>query len=86
MATLAQLIDQFRTAALTVDLQLLQIAAASEDLSASQSRYALGAASYLDLLTSQTVLDAQRTALINARFQARTAKAAIEAFIGRDLK
>ena len=85
-ATLAQLVDQFRTAALTVDLQQLQIAAASEDLSATQSRYALGASSYLDLLTSQTVLDAQRTALINARFLARTAKAAIEAFVGRDLK
>ncbi len=85
-ATLAQLVDQFRTAALTVDLQQLQIAAASEDLSATQSRYALGAASYLDLLTSQTALDAQRIVLIGARFQARTAKAAIEAFIGRDLK
>jgi outer membrane protein len=85
-ANLAQLVDQFRTAALTVDLQQLQIAAATEDLSATQSRYSLGASSYLDLLTSQTALDAQRIVLIGARFQARTAKAAIEAFIGRDLK
>jgi outer membrane protein TolC len=85
-AQLAQLVDQLRTALQTIDLQQLQIAAASEDLSATQSRYALGAASYLDLLTSQTALDAQRIVLIGARFQARTAKAAIEAFIGRDLK
>jgi len=85
-AQLAQLIDQFRTAAQTVELQTLQIAAAQEDLSAQQSRYALGASSYLDLLTSQTALDSQRILLINARFTARTAKAAIEAFIGRDLK
>lgn len=85
-ANLAQLVDQFRTAAKTVELQQLQIAAAADDLAAQQSRYALGAASYLDLLTSQTLLDAQRILLINARFQARTAKAAIEAFIGRDLK
>ncbi len=83
---LAQLIDQFRTAAQTVELQRLQIAAAQEDLSAQQSRYALGASSYLDLLTSQTALDSQRILLINARFTARTARAAIEAFIGRDLK
>lgn len=83
---LAQLIDQFRTAAQTVELQTLQIAAAQEDLSAQQSRYALGASSYLDLLTSQTALDSQRILLINARFTARTARAAIEAFIGRDLK
>jgi outer membrane protein len=85
-ANLAQLVDQFRTAALTVDLQQLQIAAASEDLAATQSRYALGASSYLDLLTSQTALDSQRIVLIQARYTARTAKAAIEAFIGRDLK
>jgi outer membrane protein len=85
-ANLAQLVDQFRLAAQTVELQQLQIAAAQEDLSAQQSRYALGAASYLDLLTSQTALDAQRILLVNARFTARTTRAAIEAFIGRDLK
>ena len=85
-SNLAQLIDQFRTAAQTVALQQLQIAAASEDLSVQQSRYAIGASSYLDLLTSQTALDSQRILLINARFTARNAKAAIEAFIGRDLK
>ena len=85
-ANLAQLMDQFRTAAQTVELQQLQIAAAQEDLAAQQSRYALGAASYLDLLTSQTALDAQRILLINARFTARTTRAAIEAYIGRDLK
>ena len=85
-ANLAQLVDQFRTAAQTIELQQLQITAAQEDLAAQQSRYALGASSYLDLLTSQTALDSQRILLIGARFQARTAKAAIEAFIGRDLK
>jgi outer membrane protein len=85
-ANLATLVDQYRTAIETISLQQLQIAAAQEDLSATQTRYALGAAAYLDVLTSQTVLDAQRTALINARFQARSAKAQIEAFIGRDLK
>lgn len=85
-ANLATLLDQYRTAVETISLQQLQIAAAQEDLSATQTRYRLGAAAYLDVLTSQTILDAQRTALINARFTARTAKAAIEAFIGRDLK
>jgi outer membrane protein TolC len=85
-SNLAQLIDQFRTASQTVQLQQLQIAAAAEDFTAQQSRYNVGASSYLDLLTAQTALDAQRVVLINARFSARTAKAAIEAFIGRDLK
>ncbi len=85
-ANLATLLDQYRTAIEIVDLQQLQIAAAQEDLSATQTRYGLGAAAYLDVLTSQTTVDAQRIALVNARFTARTAKAAIEAFIGRDLK
>jgi outer membrane protein TolC len=85
-ANLATLLDQYRTAIETINLQQLQIAAAQEDLAATQTRYGLGAAAYLDVLTSQTVLDAQRIALINARFMARTGKAAIEAFIGRDLR
>jgi outer membrane protein TolC len=85
-ANLATLLDQYRTAMETIELQRLQIAAAQEDFAASQTRYRLGAAAYLDLLTSQTALDAQRILLIQARFTARTAKAAIEAFIGRDLK
>jgi outer membrane protein TolC len=85
-ANLAQLIDQYRTAVETVNLQQLQIAALQEDLAGTQSRYALGASSYLDLLTSQTTLDSQRIVLINARFTARSAKAAIEAFVGHDLR
>ncbi len=85
-ANLAQLLDQYRTAIETIDLQQVQIAAATEDLTATQTRYALGASAYLDVLTSQTALDAQRIALINARLSARTAKAAIEAFIGHDLR
>lgn len=85
-ANLATLVDQYRTAVETINLQQLQIAAAQEDFAATQTRYGLGAAAYLDLLTSQTALDAQRILLINARFTARTAKASIEAFIGRDLK
>jgi outer membrane protein len=85
-ANLATLVDQYRTAVETINLQQLQITAAQEDFAATQTRYGLGAAAYLDLLTSQTALDTQRILLINARYTARTAKAAIEAFIGRDLR
>lgn len=83
---LAQYLGAFRTAEQTIELQRLQIAAAEADQRAQQSRYALGSASLLDLLTSQTALDNARVALINARFQARTAKAQLEAFVGRELR
>jgi outer membrane protein len=83
---LAQYLGAFRTAAQTIELQLLQIAAAEEDLHTQQSRYALGASALLDVLTSQTALDNARAALIGARLQARTAKAQLEALVGRELK
>jgi outer membrane protein len=83
---LAQYLGTYRTAAQTIELQLLQIAAAEEDFKAQQSRYAVGASALLDVLTSQSALDNARTALISARLQARTAKAQLEALVGRDLK
>jgi len=76
----------YRAAVQTIDLQLLQIAFAEEDLHTWQSRYALGASALLDVLTSQASLDGQRAQLISARLQARTAKAQIEALVGRELK
>jgi outer membrane protein len=83
---LAQYLGAFRTATQTIELQLLQIAAAQDDFHAQQQRYALGSASLLDVLTSQSALDNARTGLINARLQARTAKAQLEALVGRELK
>ena len=84
--SIALYLGAFRTATQTIELQLLQIAAAAEDLRAQQQRYGLGSASLLDVLTSQSALDAARTGLINARLQARTAKAQLEALAGRALK
>jgi outer membrane protein len=84
--SVALYLGAFRTASLTIDLQLLQIKAAEEDLQAQRQRYALGSVALLDVLTSQTALDGARTALITARLQARTAKAQLEALVGRELK
>lgn len=83
---LALYLGAYRTAAQTIELQQLQIAAAEEDLRAQQARYAVGASALLDVLTSQSALDGARTALINARLQARTAKAQLEALVGRELR
>jgi outer membrane protein len=84
--SLALYLGAFRTAQQTIQLQLLQIAAAEDDFRAQTQRYALGSSSLLDVLTSQSALDAARTALINARLQARTAKAQLEALVGRELQ
>jgi outer membrane protein len=82
---LVQQLGNFRTAQARVEIQIASVAAGEEDLRVQQERYNLGASTLLDLLTSQTTLDQARTALIQARLDARTAKAQIEALIGRDL-
>ena len=83
---LLQYLGAFRNAEESVRLQALQVAVAAEDLDAQQQRYAAGAAGIVDLLTAQTTLANARTALINARFTAKTAKAQIEGVVGKELK
>lgn len=81
-----QQLGAFRTAEVRVQIQLASVAAGEEDLRVQQERYALGASTLLDVLNSQTTLDQARRDLIQARLDARTAKAQIEALIGRDLQ
>lgn len=80
-----QQLGTFRTAEARVQIQLASVAAGEEDLRVQQERYALGASTLLDVLNSQTTLDQARRDLIQARLDARTAKAQIEAVVGRDL-
>jgi len=82
---MVQQLGAFRLAEARVQIQLASVVAGEEDLRVQQERYNLGASTLLDLLTSQTTLDQARQALIQARLDARTAKAQIEALIGRDL-
>jgi outer membrane protein len=82
---LTQQLKAFETARARVRVQAASIDAAIEDLRVQQQRYNLGASTLLDVLTSQTQLNVARTALIQARLDARVAKAQIEAILGRDL-
>ena len=68
-----------------VQVQLAAIAAAEEDLRVQQQRYALGASTLLDLLTSQTQLNQARQALIQARLDGRIARAQLSSLVGREL-
>jgi outer membrane protein len=82
---LTQFAGQLRTAQQRIRIQETSVAAAEEDLRVQQQRYALGASTLLDVLTSQTQLNQARADLIEARFDARVARAQIEAIIGRSL-
>jgi outer membrane protein len=65
--------------------QAATVGAAEEDLREQQEKYQIGAATILDVLTSQTTLDQARHDLIQARYDQRVAKAQLEALIGRGL-
>lgn len=76
----------YNTALQTIALQQLQIQSATENLRVQTQRYNIGTALQVDVTTAQAALDLARFNLISARLNARTAKANIEALIGRDLK
>ena len=82
---LTQYLSAFRSAEQRVTIQLASVAAADEDLRVQQRRYQLGASTFLDVLNSQVTLNQARAALIQARFDARVAKAQIETLTGRDM-
>jgi outer membrane protein len=82
---LTQYMSAFRSAEQRVQIQLASVAAAEEDLRVQQRRYELGASTFLDVLNSQVTLNQARSALIQARFDARVAKAQIETLTGKDL-
>ena len=84
--TFVQQLGALRTAQQRIALQQVSVQAAQEDLRVQQQRYALGASTLLDVLTSQTTLDAARSALIQARQDFRVARAQLEALVGRELQ
>jgi outer membrane protein len=83
--SLTQYVGALRTAEERVTIQQASVAAAQEDLRVQQQRYALGASTLLDVLTSQAQLNQALSDLIQARLDARVARAQIESLIGRDL-
>ncbi|HEX2781270.1 MAG TPA: TolC family protein [Gemmatimonadaceae bacterium] len=82
---LVQNVDLLRTAQERARVQQISVLAAEEDLRVQQQRYNAGASTLLDVLTSQTQLAQAQTALIQARFDARVARARLESLIGQRL-
>lgn len=83
---LVQYVGALRLAEERVQIQMASVDAGEEDLRVQQQRYSLGASTLLDLLTSQLTLNQARASLIQARLDARVARAQIEALIGRELR
>jgi outer membrane protein len=84
-AALTGFVADLQAARLQTEITGTSLQAAEEDLRVQQERYRLGAATILDVLTSQVTLNEAEVAAVNARFAYLTAKAQIEALIGRAL-
>ncbi len=84
-ATLVQATGQMQLANRRIAEQTLSIQAANEDLRIQLDRYRIGEATIVDVLTSESQLNQAQSALIQARFDRRVARAQIEALIGRPL-
>ena len=82
---LTQSLGSFHAAEERVATQTATLGAAEEDLREQQEKYQIGAATLLDVLTSQTTLDQARHDLIQARYDQRVAKAQLEALVARSL-
>jgi outer membrane protein len=84
-ASLTQQLSSLETAAARIDVSSVSVAAAEEDLRTQRERYRLGAATILEVLTSQATLDQARVDLVRARYDYLTARAQVEALVGHSL-
>jgi outer membrane protein len=84
-ASLTTQLGLLDAARVRIEITQISIRAAQEDLRVQQERYRLGAATIVELLTSQEALSQAEVDAINARFDYLRAKAQIEALIGRPL-
>jgi outer membrane protein TolC len=84
-ADLTQYLAALAAARSSIEIAIASRAAAAEDLRVQQERYRLGAATIVEVLTSQVSLDQAEVDIIRARFDYLVARAQLEALIGREL-
>jgi outer membrane protein len=84
-AQVTQQLAALFTAFTQIDISTGQVAAATEDMRVQQERYRVGAATILDLLTSQANLTQAEVNLVQSRFNYVNARAQLEATVGRQL-
>jgi outer membrane protein TolC len=84
-ASFTQQLASLHAASARLGIARTSRAAAEEDLRVQQERYRLGAATIVEVLTSQVSLDQAEVDLVQARLDVMLAKAQIEALAGREL-
>jgi len=84
-AGMTQRLVELVAARARIAINAASVQAATEDLRVVGERYRLGAATIVDLLTSQEALTQAEVDAVNARFDYLRAKAQLEALIGRSL-
>ena len=84
-AQLTQQLSALSTAYEQISIAQDNLAAATEDLRVQNERYRVGAATILDLLTSQTALTQAEVNVVQTRFNYLIARAQVEAVVGRTL-
>jgi outer membrane protein TolC len=84
-ASLIQQVSALNSAAASIDVSRVSVAAAEEDLRMQRERYRLGAVTIIEVLTSQTSLEQAQVNLVTTRYNYLVARAQIEALVGRGL-
>ena len=84
-ATLTQAIAALETASAQLAISRDNVAAATEDMRVQQERYRVGAATILDLLTSQASLTQAMVNQVQTRFNYLVSRATLEALVGHEL-
>jgi len=84
-ASLTQQIAALATTYEQISIARANLAAATEDLRVQNERYRVGAATILDLLTSQAALTQAEVNVVQTRFNYLIARAQVEAVVGRTL-
>jgi outer membrane protein len=85
LANLTANLAALESSRLQIAIAQTSVLAAQEDLRVQQERYRLGAATIVDVLTSQEALNQAEVDAVNARFDYVRARASISALIGRTL-
>jgi outer membrane protein TolC len=84
-AQVTQTLANLRSAEASMDIAQASIVAADEDLRVQRERYRLGAATIVDVLTTQVSLDQAAVDLVQARLDFLVARAQLESLVGREL-